>query len=330
MYRAWVIKRVCGGISLPWSGGGWRGRDYLDRDSASRRSRERWAYIASRSAAGQASLNSRECAACARPCTPGVYPSSAPPSCAISSARSSADPRRSALPPGFGPPAGCAISSSTGAGCDTTRTTSGASCASSTGPASGPAGGRWSATRRPSGVGRSAAGRRLKKSALRAAHDHLHRRKRIERATASGADLGAARADPGVAVSLQLEGAVGRRRSHLVELLLPSLSHDHPCSSAGGLGWTAGAPGARGQRLHPCAAGPARDRVAAGLRSGTQSGRVHLGSLETSRAAQLLPARFRPAQLSGLPRPAPHAPASTASPIVLAASRTVTIICRTQ
>src|SRR5208282_5301370 len=52
----------------------------------------------------------------------------------------------------------------------------------------------------------------IKKSALRAAHDHLHRRKRIERATASGADLGAARADPGVAVSLQLEGAVGRRR----------------------------------------------------------------------------------------------------------------------
>ena len=40
---------------------------------------------------------------------------------------------------------------------------------------------------------------------------------------------------------------------------------------------------------------PAGNRAVAGLRARTQSGGIHLGLLETSRAAQLLPARFRPA-----------------------------------
>ena len=89
---------------------------------------------------------------------------------------------------------------------------------------------------------RMAAG--LKKSPLRAAYDRLHRRKRTERAAASGADLGAARTDPGAAASLQLEGAVGGGRDHLVELLLPALSRRHPCH--------------RGDRLpRPSAAPPA-------------------------------------------------------------------------
>src|SRR5581483_8638416 len=106
--------------------------------------------------------------------------------------------------------------------CDTTKTTSGASCASSTGAASVPRGERWNATSVRSGTGRSTAGRRLKKSAPRGANHRLHRRERIERTPASGADLGAARADSGPAISLQLESAVGCRRDHLVELLLPA------------------------------------------------------------------------------------------------------------
>ena len=54
----------------------------------------------------------------------------------------------------------CAISSSTGPGCDTMRTTSGASCAGLSGVASGPAGRHWSAMRSRSGAGRSIAGPR--------------------------------------------------------------------------------------------------------------------------------------------------------------------------
>ena len=48
----------------------------------------------------------------------------------------------------------------------------------------------------------------LKKSALRAAHHRLHRRKRVERATPLGAHLGPARTDPGAAISFQLAGVL--------------------------------------------------------------------------------------------------------------------------
>ena len=82
--------------------------------------------------------------------------------------------------------------------------------------------------------------------------------------------------------------------------------------------------------IYPSAAGPARARVVAGLRAGAQPGGVHLGLLETPRAAQLLSPRFRPAQPSGSPRPATHAPPSTPGEVLLASSKTVTIKCRTQ
>src|ERR1700746_2164260 len=346
MYSAWVIQRVCGGTSLPWNGGGWRRRDYLARDSASPRWPERWACIGSQSAAGRVSLSNREGGVCARLSILGVHPSSARPSCGTSRVRSSVDPRRSDLLPDCGLPPGCAISSSTGAGCGTTRTTSGASCAGLSGVANGPAGGHWSAMRRRSGAGRSIAGCRLKKSPPRAAYHHLRRRERTERAAPPGAHLGATRADSGAAVSLQLEGYIGRRRNHLVELLLPPLSQDDPQRSGdrlprpfvapsagravGAVGRAAGAPGARGERIHSCPARPARHRVAAELRTGTQSGRVHLGLLEASRFTQLLPARFRSAQPPGLPSPTPHAPTSAPHPSLLAPSCTVTIIYRTQ
>ncbi len=184
----------------------------LREGSASPRSPEKWACIGSLSAAGRGSSNSLECAGCARPNAAGVQRNSPRPSCATWSARLNGGPRRSDLTPGCGPLVGYASSSSTGPECDTIRMTWGASCASLTGPASVPPEKRWSATSRRSGTGRSTAGRRLKKSALRAAHDRLHRRKRIERTAASGQNLGAARADPGAAISLQLEGAFGQRR----------------------------------------------------------------------------------------------------------------------
>src|ERR1700692_877030 len=204
-------------------------------------------------------------------------------------------------PAGGGPQPGCVISSRTAPGCATTRTTSGGFCARLAGAASARPGKRSSATGRGSGIGRSIVGLKLKKSARREAHHHLRRRKRIERTTASSADLGAARTDASSAVSLQLEGVIGRRRNHLVEFLLPALSYDHsrtaggrlprslPASSArqavGGLGRATGTSGAAGQRIYPRAARSARDRVVAGLRPRTQSGRVHLGLLETSSTA---------------------------------------------
>src|ERR1700688_5052613 len=75
----------------------------------------------------------------------------------------------------------------------------------------------------------------LKKSALRAAHHRLHRRKRVERAAPSGAHLGPARTDPDAAISFQLEGALGGRRHHVVELLFSALPSDHPRPAGGGL-----------------------------------------------------------------------------------------------
>src|SRR5216683_7791948 len=100
--------------------------------------------------------------------------------------------------------------------------------------------------------------------------------------------------------------------------------------AAGGLGRAAAAPGAAGHGVYPRARGPAGDRALAGLRCGTQSGRIYLGLLETPRAAQLLPARFRPAQLLGAPRTAAHAPAPAPGALLLAASKSVTMICRPQ
>src|SRR5262249_15862856 len=159
---------------------------------------------------------------------------------------------------GFGPRAECVSSSSSGPECDTTKTTSGASCASSTGVASVLPDERWNATSGRFGAGRRTAGRSLKKSAPRAAHHRLHRRERIGRTAGSGGNLGGARTGSGPAVSLHLEGAVGHRRDHLVEFLLPALSPHHPRrgssrlpqpsaaspagQAVGGVGRTAGAP----------------------------------------------------------------------------------------
>src|ERR1700732_3628610 len=127
------------------------------------------------------------------------------------------------------------------------------------------------------------------------------KKKRAERATPSGAHLGPARTDPGAAISFQLEGALGHRRHHLVELLFPALPKHHPRPAGGGLprpsaassaGPTAGnlgslqdssQPPGRGICRRP--AGPPGAGLPAGLCPRTQSGGVHLGLLETSRAA---------------------------------------------
>jgi len=100
--------------------------------------------------------------------------------------------------------------------------------------------------------------------------------------------------------------------------------------AAGGVGRTAGASGALGQRLPPRTARSAHNRVVAGLRPGTQSGGVHLGLLETTPASQLLSSRFRSTQPPRPPRAAADASAPAAGEVILASSKTVTIKCRTQ
>src|SRR5208282_5245341 len=227
-----------------------------------------------------------------------------------------------------------------------TKLTSGASCGGWAGAASAPPGARWSATKKPSAIGSECAGRSLKKSAPRAAHHHLHRRKRVERAPPSGAHLGPARTHAGAAVSLQLASAVGDGGDYLVEFLFPALPRHHPRhrghrfpwpsvappagQAFGGLGRAAAAPGAAGHGVYPRAAGPTRDRVVAGLRPGTQSGGIHLGLLETARTAQLLSSRLRPVKRRCPSRAQADAPATLPADGLLGASRavsSVTILC---
>ena len=78
-----------------------------------------------------------------------------------------------------------------------------------------------------------------------------------------------------------------------------------------------------------CAAWPARDRVAAGLRSGTQPGGVHLGLLETSRTAQLLSRAISPSSAIRRAARCAACAGAHACAILLASSKTVTMICRT-
>src|ERR1700681_4335843 len=145
------------------------------------------------------------------------------------------------------------------------------------------------------------------KKGQKAGPDHsFHRRERAQRTAPSLPHLGAAGTDPGAAISFQLEGALGGCRHHVVELLFSALPSDHPRPAGGGLsralaassaGPTAGNLGSLQDSSQPpgrgiCRppAGPPGAGLPAGLRSGTQSGGVHMGLLETSRAAQLLPA----------------------------------------
>src|SRR2546425_3385765 len=106
----------------------------------------------------------------------------------------------------------------------------------------------------------------------------------------------ATRTDAGAAISLQLEDAVGDGGRDLVELLFSPLSqHDsqpagdrvpHPPATpsarqaADRLGWPAESPQPNGVGLRAPAARALVVGVSAGLRSGTEPGRVPVGALE--------------------------------------------------
>src|SRR5271166_5804042 len=200
----------------------------------------------------------------------------------------------------------------------------GASCDSWAGAAGGRAHAPWSGMRTRFGGGSGSAGQRLKKSPKRAAHHRLARRKWIERAPAPLPHLGAARADAGVAMSLQLEDAVGGGGGDVVEFLLPAVSRrhpqpaDHPVSRASAaphsrqaadrLGRAAGASQPRGVGVREPAARALVAGVPARLCAGAEPGGVSVVTLEATRVAQLLPAGFRATEYPCPARFAPHAP----------------------
>src|SRR5579872_506230 len=111
-------------------------------------------------------------------------------------------------------------------------------------------------------------------------------------------NLGAARPDARSAVQLQLEESVRCGGTDRLELLFPPLSwrREEPASrrlpggvgaasapaAPAGMGSLAGSPQRDGPRLHRSAARPDLHRVPAALRSGAESGRIHLGSLEAA------------------------------------------------
>jgi len=200
--------------------------------------------------------------------------------------------------PACGPPLAWPISSTSDAGFDTTRGTSGGSWDSWAGAASVPRGVPWSVMKRPSGTGRDTAGLPLKKSSRRRSDHRLRRRERAESKTPRLPHLGSTRRDSGPAIPLSLGQPLGDRRSDVVEVLLQAFPGDCPGSAgsavpaslaaappravARDLGWAAPAPESSGQGAHcPTSRAPG-DRVPARVRSRAESGGVFVGILEAS------------------------------------------------
>src|SRR5437016_4624694 len=189
------------------------------------------------------------------------------------------------------------------------------------------------------GDGKRSAGRRLKKSAERGPDDRLHRRERIKRTTPPLSYLGTARADAGLAISLQLENAIGYGRCNLVEFLLSHLSRLDPQPAGGGVSRTSSAapsgktadclgrstkpPQSHGVGLRAAAAWTIVSGVPAGLRPGAESGGVPLVALEAPRVAELLPAGLPGTELSGPQGTTPDAPPPYPGQLLLETSRTV-------
>src|ERR1700687_1512848 len=215
--------------------------------------------------AGCGSLNNLECAACARRTHRTSSETQSAQLRRIE--RAQARPRGLGIPERLEPRIGCGNSSSTEPGCDTTRTTSGASCVSLVGLASVLPDGRWNATKRRSSNEKKINWQRIKKALCERRTIVFVAESGFERTTASGKDLSPAPADLGIALPLQMEGAFGRRRHHLVELparprrlprhrghrFLPPSVAPPSGQTAGGLGRAAAAQGAGGRRVYSLA-----------------------------------------------------------------------------
>src|SRR5277367_4271324 len=204
---------------------------------------------------------------------------------------------------------------------------SGSCSANWAGVPNGPLGEHWSATKKPLANGSAGHGRRLKKSRKRRAHHRLHRRKRVKPASPPVSHLGAARADTGAPVPLQLENHFRCSRDDALELLFPDLRQsrgqgrdDHlPVSPpspleitfAGGLGQTACPPEPVGRRVPRFARRSDRGRLSSALCPGAESRRISLGLLETPPAAECLCKRPLASQRESPPNTPAVAPQTT-------------------
>ena len=145
----------------------------------------------------------------------------------------------------------------------------------------------WNGMKRPSGNGRKSAGRKLKKGPRGGSNPSVRGRERADRTTESVSYVVAPRTDVGAAITLQLEESVGHRWSHVVALLLSTVSGSHQESpdhripealdaaysraAAGGMGPPAQPPEPVGSGIccrHRGRVGPG---TVAGLCPGTQS-----------------------------------------------------------
>src|SRR5437667_10228657 len=180
-------------------------------------------------------------------------------------------------------------------------------------------------------------------------NDNRRRRERTDRTTAPVPYLGAARADAGPPVSLQLEPALGHRGHHVVEFLLPAVPGPDQRAAGRRIPHAPAAPSARQAPCHlrraprapqsrrpgvrSCPARPDHAGGVARLRARAQSGGVHLGLLEAPRTPEPVSEIVRRTQLP-CPRSTPsHAPSPDARRRLLAAGgivRVVTILCDPQ
>ena len=146
--------------------------------------------------------------------------------------------------------------------------------------------------------GRRSGGRSLKKSPVEGANHCICGRKRFERKTASLPYLVASWTDSSASISFQLEDDFGHRWHHLVDFLLPFVSGNdskpsgcgipyasdasYPWRSSRDLGRTSQSSQSVGPGFRKRDQWTDRNRVSAGLCTRTQSGGIHLGTLETS------------------------------------------------
>src|SRR5215471_16592397 len=196
--------------------------------------------------------------------------------------------------------------------------------------------------RKPSAAGGAWSGQPLKKSPKRRTHDHLHRRKRNKPTAASRANLVAARRDSRSAVQLQLGPPLGGSRDHVLQLLFPAVRGQREKCAGGRLHAGAAPPHFRTavDHLGPAVCPPQQDypqlhrrarRALVGgipprLRTGTESGRIHLGLLEAACSTECVPEGLLELGRDSAPGAEENAPPTAAHHRLLAAVRPVLLM----
>src|SRR5215468_4344396 len=196
--------------------------------------------------------------------------------------------------------------------------------------------------RKPSAAGGAWSGQPLKKSPKRRTHDHLHRRKWNKPTAASRANLVAARRDSRSAIQLQLGHPLGGSRDHVLQLLFPAVRGQREKCAGGRLPAGPAPPHSRTavDHLGPAVCPPQQDypqlhrrarRALVGgipprLRTGTESGRIHLGLLEAACSTECVPEGLLELGRDSAPGAEENAPPTAAHHRLLAAVRPVLLM----